>query len=124
MAKKEIIKKTEIELSPSQADLFHDVCIIIDQAQQLAYRTVNETLIKRNWLLGLRIQHEVLKDQRAEYGEQVIKNLAKELTTQYGSGYSRNNLPLPEDRPSSSHHLLYSTDLHLPARSSRSRHPA
>ena len=92
MAKKEIIKKTEIELSPSQAELFHDVCIIIDQAQQLAYRTVNETLIKRNWLLGLRIQHEVLKDQRAEYGEQVIKNLAKELTTQYGSGYSRNNL--------------------------------
>ena len=93
MAKKEIIKKTEIGLSPSQAEeLFHDACIIIDQAQQLAYRTVNETLIKRNWLLGLRIQHEVLKDQRAEYGEQVIKNLAKELTTKYGSGYSRNNL--------------------------------
>lgn len=92
MAKKEIIKKTEIELSPSQAELFHDACIIIDQAQQLAYRTVNETLIKRNWLLGLRIQHEVLKDQRAEYGEQVIKNLAKELTKKYGSGYSRNNL--------------------------------
>ena len=92
MAKKEIIKRTEIELVPSQTELFHDACIIIDQAQQLAYRTVNETLIKRNWLLGLRIQHEVLKDQRAEYGEQVIKNLAKELTTQYGSGYSRNNL--------------------------------
>jgi hypothetical protein len=26
------------------------------------------TLVKRNWLLGLRIQHEVLKDKRAEYG--------------------------------------------------------
>ena len=33
----------------------------------------NKTLIKRNWLLGMRIQYEVLKEQRAEYGEQVIK---------------------------------------------------
>ena len=32
----------------------------------------NKTLIKRNWLLGMRIQYEVLKEQRAEYGEQVI----------------------------------------------------
>ena len=92
MAKKEIIKKTEIELAPSQAELFHDACIIIDQAQQLAYRTVNETLIKRNWLLGLRIQHEVLKDQRAEYGEQVIKTLAKKLTDKYGAGFTKTNL--------------------------------
>ena len=92
MAKKEIIKRTEIELVPSQTELFHDACIIIDQAQQLAYRTVNETLIKRNWLLGLRIQHEVLKDQRAEYGEQVIKILAKKLTDKYGTGFTKTNL--------------------------------
>ena len=60
--------------------LFQDACIIIDQAQATAYRQVNETLIKRNWLLGMRIQHEALKDKRAEYGEQVVKFLAKELT--------------------------------------------
>ncbi|MDE5570436.1 MAG: PDDEXK nuclease domain-containing protein [Prevotella sp.] len=72
--------------------LYQDACLIIDQAQQTAYRAVNDTLIKRNWLLGMRIQHEVLKEQRAEYGEQVIKTFAKELTTKYGNGYSRNNL--------------------------------
>ena len=65
--------------------LFQDACQIIDQAQKSAYRQVNETLIKRNWLLGLRIQHEVLKDKRAEYGEQVVKNLSKSLTEKYGS---------------------------------------
>ena len=57
--------------------LFQDACIIIDQAQATAYRQVNETLIKRNWLLGMRIQHEVLNDKRAEYGEQVITSLAE-----------------------------------------------
>lgn len=76
----------------SQNELFHDACVIIEQAQKSAYLAVNETLIKRNWLLGMRIQHEVLNDQRAEYGEQVIKNLAKELTATYGRGFSRNNL--------------------------------
>ena len=58
----------------------------------MAYRAVNEVLIKRNWLLGMRIQREVLKDKRAEYGEQVVKNLAMELTNRYGKGFSMRNL--------------------------------
>ena len=41
--------------------LYQDACQIIEQAQQSAYRQINETLIKRNWLLGMRIQHEVLR---------------------------------------------------------------
>ena len=76
----------------SQNELFHDACVIIEQAQRVAYQVVNETIIKRNWLLGMRIQHEVLKDQRAEYGEQVIKDLAIELTAKYKSGFTKTNL--------------------------------
>ena len=78
--------------SQQETSLFQDACTIIEQAQVAAFRQVNEMLIKRNWLLGLRIQHEVLKDKRAEYGEQVVKNLSKQLTIKYGTGYSRNNL--------------------------------
>ena len=53
MADDEIIKQDDnIETTPSQADLFNDACNIIEQAQVVAYRAVNETLIKRNWLLG------------------------------------------------------------------------
>ena len=72
--------------------LFQDACQIIEQAQAAAYRAVDVTLIKRNWLLGLRIQHEVLKDKRAEYGEQVVKNLSKSLTERYGKGFRLANL--------------------------------
>ncbi len=74
------------------ASLVHDACIIIEQAQKVAYLAVNETLIKRNWLLGMRIQHEVLKDQRAEYGEQIVKSLAEALTERYGQGFTKTNL--------------------------------
>ena len=73
-------------------ELYQDACTIIEQAQAMAYRAVNEVLIKRNWLLGMRIQREVLKDKRAEYGEQVVKNLAMELTNRYGKGFSMRNL--------------------------------
>ena len=72
--------------------LYQDACQIIEQAQESAYRQVNETLIKRNWLLDLRIQHEVLNDKRAEYGEQVVRNLSKNLTDRYGKGFRLANL--------------------------------
>lgn len=72
--------------------LYQDACQIIEQAQVVAYRSVNEVLIKRNWLLGMRIQTEVLKGERAEYGEQVVRNLAEELTKKYGKGFISRNL--------------------------------
>ena len=76
----------------SQEGLLKDSCVIIEQSQQSAYQAVNETLIKRNWLLGMRIQHEVLKEQRADYGEQVIKKLAADLSKRYGKGFTKTNL--------------------------------
>ena len=85
-------KDNIIVTGQQETQLFQDACQIIEQAQESAYRQVNETLIKRNWLLGLRIQHEVLKDKRAEYGEQVVKVLAKELTAKYGEGFTWRNL--------------------------------
>ncbi len=91
MAKGEIVRP---ETPEAANGLVHDACIIIEQAQKSAYRAVNETLIKRNWLLGMRIQHEVLKEQRAEYGEQIIKSLAQELTQRYGRGFKKSNLYL------------------------------
>ena len=79
-------------LRPEANGLYQDACTIIEQAQAMAYRAVNEVLIKRNWLLGMRIQREVLKDKRAEYGERIIKELANALIVQYGKGFTWRNL--------------------------------
>ena len=87
-----IANSKRLSLGIETGGLYQDVCVIIDQAKTKAYRVVNETLIKRNWLLGLRIQHEVLKDKRAEYGEQVVKNLSSALENRYGKGFSMRNL--------------------------------
>lgn len=86
------INQGAITLSQQTDNLLQDAIGIIESAQHTAYHAVNEVLIKRNWLLGLRINHEVLQCQRADYGEQIIIQLAKQLTQRYGSGYQKTNL--------------------------------
>jgi len=92
MKEKEIKKQNPLVEDTHPDVLYQDACTIIDQAQVAAYRAVNETLIKRNWLLGMRINMDVIKAQRAEYGEQIIKSLAKALTCRYGEGFTKTNL--------------------------------
>lgn len=78
--------------SIDKSTLLNDACNIIEQAQRIAYNSVNVTLVKRNWLLGMLIHKEILNEQRAGYGEQIIKELARELTRQYGDGFRQANL--------------------------------
>jgi hypothetical protein len=44
------------------------------------------------WLIGKRIDDEILKSERAEYGESIVVSLSKHLLLRYGKGYSRPNL--------------------------------
>ena len=85
-------KDMKIGSEKQEHALFQDACTIIEQARVAAYRTVNEILIKRNWLLGMRIRYEVLKNKRAGYGEEIIKELATALVLQYGKGFTWRNL--------------------------------
>ena len=74
-------------------DILKDMCGIIESSQKAAYQAVNITLIQRNWLLGYRIASEELQgEDRAKYGAEIIKKLAKELSAEYGKGYTKTNL--------------------------------
>lgn len=42
--------------------------------------------------MGKRIKEDVLYNQRAEYGKQIVKNLAAKLTDKYGSGWGYESL--------------------------------
>lgn len=74
-------------------DILHDMCEIIEVSRRSAYQAVNLALVRRNWLLGRRIAEEELNGgARAEYGFEVIKRLSKELTGEYGKGFTKTNL--------------------------------
>ncbi|MCC8418147.1 MAG: DUF1016 N-terminal domain-containing protein [Rickettsia endosymbiont of Glossina mortisans submortisans] len=53
---------------------------------------VNSEMTMLYWNIGKRIQEEILKSTRAEYGQEVIKMLAKDLLSLYGRGFSRTAL--------------------------------
>ena len=42
--------------------------------------------------VGKRIRQDVLKEKRAEYGEEIVATLSQQLTEEYGAGWSRHNL--------------------------------
>ncbi len=44
------------------------------------------------WRIGQRINTEILNGHRAEYGEQIIITLAKQLESEYGRGFNMKNL--------------------------------
>lgn len=74
-------------------DLVKDSRAIIESARSQAYMAVNAAMVERNWLLGRRIAEKELKGKgRAEYGGEIIKSLARELTVLYGKGFTKTNL--------------------------------
>ena len=76
-----------------QKDLFENSRFIIEQAQKVAYQSVNVILVKRNWLLGKLILENILcNEDRADYGNQVIKGLADKLTSAFGEGFDKTNI--------------------------------
>lgn len=74
-------------------NILQDMREIIEVSRDSAYQAVNLALVRRNWLLGRRIAEEELNGEgRAEYGLEIIKNLSKELSGEYGRGFTKTNL--------------------------------
>ena len=65
---------------------------LIDSARQRAAVAVNAELTLLYWQIGSRIHREVLAGQRAGYGEQIVSALGRQLTQEYGRGFSAKNL--------------------------------
>lgn len=83
-----------VTVLPDQAEesLYSDVCQIIDGTRGRIATFLNTEVCMTNWYIGKRIKEDVLFNQRAEYGKQVIKNLSLRLIGRYGSGWSEKKL--------------------------------
>lgn len=74
-------------------DILKDMCGIIESSRDMAYKSVNSILIQRNWMIGYRIAEEEFQGaNRAEYGSGIVAKLAKELTAEYGKGFTKSSL--------------------------------
>ena len=65
-----------------------EIRTIIDNARSAAIRSVDFNRVQMYWNIGRRIvEEEQHGKERADYGTYLIKNLAKELEPEYGSGF-------------------------------------
>ena len=73
--------------------LLSEISGIITQGRAIAFRQIDTTQVITYWLVGKRIvefyQHGA---NRAEYGEQVLIKLSRDLSARFGKGYSVDNL--------------------------------
>ncbi len=66
---------------------------ILKDARQKAYTAVNSAMVEAYWEIGRRIvEEEQNGKERAEYGKEILQNLSKELTEEFGKGYSYRTL--------------------------------
>lgn len=74
-------------------DLVKEIRGIIDSARHDAVRSVDFCRVQMYWQIGRRIVEEEQGGKaRAEYGKGLIKNLAKEIEPEYGSGFGQRQL--------------------------------
>ena len=79
----------EIDTSNINNAFINDIRAIINTARSNAVRSVDFQRVQMYWHLGKRIfEEEQHGKQRADYGTYLIKNLAKQLEPDYGSGFS------------------------------------
>jgi predicted nuclease of restriction endonuclease-like (RecB) superfamily len=91
MAKRRMTKGAVVPAGvfPDTERLLGDLRALIDGARAHVAQAVNAGLVLLYWGVGDRIRREILGEKRAGYGEQIVSTLSRQLTADYGRGFSR-----------------------------------
>lgn len=83
-------KKTEPALDSGA--LLSELRGLIESARQHVAQTANATQTMLYWHVGQRVRREVLNNERAEYGEQIVSTLSTQLVVEYGQAFGERSL--------------------------------
>jgi predicted nuclease of restriction endonuclease-like (RecB) superfamily len=80
-------------VAPAVSGIVKEIRSVLDTARSNAARQVNSELLNTYWTIGRIIsRYEQSVPERADYGKQTLKELARVLTAEFGKGFSRANL--------------------------------
>ena len=86
-------KPARSALVPVQSDrrsLLPDLRHLILTAREQVARAVDGRLTLLYWEIGRRIRQDILREQRADYGERIVATLSQQLEPEFGRGSTRN----------------------------------
>lgn len=72
--------------------LVNEIRELIIKAQFQATTAVNIVLTNLYWQIGNKILTQILKYERADYGEMIVSTLSRQMEIEFGKGYSTKNL--------------------------------
>jgi len=75
-------------------DFIGEIKSLIEKSKQNIAILVNAEMTVLYWHIGERINKEVLKNTRAEYGKEIVVSLSRQLTLEYGQGWGDKQLRL------------------------------
>ena len=82
------IDKYNIESSA----LVSEIAVLIEESKQHVSKVANSSLTLLFWHIGKRINDEILKNERAEYGKQIVPTVAAQLEHRYGRSFTERNV--------------------------------
>ena len=80
------------QLTPSSSMIL-EIRELLENSRKNVAQQVNTQLLTTYWNIGwIIVEYEQQNQVRADYGKQTLKELSKELTQEFGKGFSRSNL--------------------------------
>lgn len=73
-------------------NLLDDLRSMIDQTKEAIAAAVSSRLTMLYWHVGSRIRSELLNNERAEYGRQIVATVSRQLAGEYGKGFVEKSL--------------------------------
>lgn len=100
MTKRKSTKRTAVIAVPAKVasarsavtPLHTDLRELILSARRQVAQAVNAGLTMLYWHIGTRIRKDILKEKRAEYGQEILQSLSAKLAAEFGRGYGARNL--------------------------------
>ncbi len=89
---KSVRKQVEMTAKVEPNILVSDIRKMIDETRGAVAVAVNAGLTMLYWQIGKRINTEILKGNRAEYGKEILPTVSAKLTPIYGEGFKERNL--------------------------------
>lgn len=71
---------------------YEEIKKILSEARNKVYQTANFAMVEAYWNIGKNIVEQQGGEEKAEYGVGLIKELAKQMTRDFGKGFTAANL--------------------------------
>jgi predicted nuclease of restriction endonuclease-like (RecB) superfamily len=92
VSKKQPLAQRKTPLATTDEALLAEVRNLTLEGRQQTAHAVNAGLTLTYWHVGDRVRREILHQKRAEYGEQIVAALARQLEAEFGRGFSEKAL--------------------------------